>query len=667
MSSISLDDAPPFPIWVLPVDVVLGLDVLKPHEEIKSSLVQWTPGMGDILFCSHTWLKYKFPDSDSNEKLALLKALLTSLKNQSLSIKPQWANSFIMKGAFSLSRKEMANIKFVWLDIASIPQADRDTQLLAIQSIPWYIGRAAYFVVLAGSGWTHESGKSRGINDWARRGWCRLEQLANFLSPAQKPVIICQSTTNMETYPPRGYLGCSCLRYPVGEAEFTVDDDRRSLGPVIQAMIASKQAAALGGHDLVTFRVLHVMMDRLLLGTGVEVEREATLSEWLAALKLDGPSDADECMGALHYAVLAGRVDLAAALLDQGADLSRLITKKYSKQGAQYMIEYADVGVSAFTLALTNRHQPEMIQMLMARGAGASFIDGGGMKSSMGNYFALACIGAINLADKTGTSKYKYNLDVLAEADPSVLLSRCALFGGSNSSLGMTFCGPGVEALEHVLSTYPEASAHWIQNLDGFGASWLSHHMNYCCEPAFVARMLEAGLDVTHAEKPSAKGVRQVMLVMRTLCRLLRNPDNTMFHFGQMYGCVRPTYLHMATAYAHIDALKLLLERTPLDVNGTNALKMTPLHIAARQGHLAIVEVLLAAGADPRAKAERGRTPSGIARSKGHHSIAQRLQVAEQDWRAGEGGKYRVAQVVPAAPANPGGGAKARYSTRYGP
>ena len=118
-----------------------------------------------------------------------------------------------------------------------------------------------------------------------------------------------------------------CLRYPVGEADFTVDDDRRTLGPVIQAMIESKQAAALRGGDVVTFRVLHVMKDRLLLGTGAEEEREATLSEWLAALKLAGPTDADECMGALHYAVLAGRVDLAAVLLDQGADLNRLVTR----------------------------------------------------------------------------------------------------------------------------------------------------------------------------------------------------------------------------------------------------------------------------------------------------------------------------------------------------
>ena len=264
----------------------------------------------------------------------------------------------------------------------------------------------------------------------------------------------------------------------------------------------------------------------------------------------------------------------------------------------------------------------------------------------------MACIGALNLADRTGSCKYKYNLDVLAEADASVLLSRCSLFGGSNSSLGMAFCGPGVEVLEHVLSAYPEASAHWLRTLDGFGASWLSHHMNYCCEPPFISRMLVAGLDVTHAERgrPSAKGVRQVLLVMRTLCRLLRNPDNMMFNFGQMFGCARPTYLHMAAAYAHLDALKLLLERTPLDVNGTNALKMTPLHIAARQGHIAIVEVLLAAGANPRAKAERGRTASGIARSKGHHAIAQRLQRAEAEWRAGEGGRYRVAQFAPAAP-----------------
>ena len=48
-----------YPMFVLPVQKVLGLDKLKTHEEMSSSLVEWKPGMGKVVFCSHTWLHYR--------------------------------------------------------------------------------------------------------------------------------------------------------------------------------------------------------------------------------------------------------------------------------------------------------------------------------------------------------------------------------------------------------------------------------------------------------------------------------------------------------------------------------------------------------------------------------------------------------------------------------
>ena len=39
------------------------IDKMEPHETLqaKGALVEWSPGMGDILFCSHTWLKDGHP------------------------------------------------------------------------------------------------------------------------------------------------------------------------------------------------------------------------------------------------------------------------------------------------------------------------------------------------------------------------------------------------------------------------------------------------------------------------------------------------------------------------------------------------------------------------------------------------------------------------------
>jgi len=53
-----------------------------------------------------------------------------------------------------------------------------------------------------------------------------------------------------------------------------------------------------------------------------------------------------------------------------------------------------------------------------------------------------------------------------------------------------------------------------------------------------------------------------------------------------------------------------------------------PLHEAARQGHVQIVEMLLEAGADPRRVDANGRTPLDLAAAQGHTAIVERLERA---------------------------------------
>ena len=60
---------------------------------------------------------------------------------------------------------------------------------------------------------------------------------------------------------------------------------------------------------------------------------------------------------------------------------------------------------------------------------------------------------------------------------------------------------------------------------------------------------------------------------------------------------------------------------TVLDTTG-------PLHEAARQGHLQIVEMLLDAGANPRRPDAKGRTPLDLAAAQGHTAIVERLERA---------------------------------------
>ncbi len=54
---------------------------------------------------------------------------------------------------------------------------------------------------------------------------------------------------------------------------------------------------------------------------------------------------------------------------------------------------------------------------------------------------------------------------------------------------------------------------------------------------------------------------------------------------------------------------------------------LTPLMIAASGGHEAVVEVLLACGADPAQRDARGRSAAFYARAAGHPDLAKRLDI----------------------------------------
>ena len=54
---------------------------------------------------------------------------------------------------------------------------------------------------------------------------------------------------------------------------------------------------------------------------------------------------------------------------------------------------------------------------------------------------------------------------------------------------------------------------------------------------------------------------------------------------------------------------------------------LTPLMIAAAGGHEAVVELLLACGADPSQRDARGRSAAFYARTAGHPDLAKRLDI----------------------------------------
>ena len=84
------------------------------------------------------------------------------------------------------------------------------------------------------------------------------------------------------------------------------------------------------------------------------------------------------------------------------------------------------------------------------------------------------------------------------------------------------------------------------------------------------------------------------------------------------------TPLHIAAENGHTGMSKLLIEKGA-DVNGKNKHGKTPLHYAAGNGNAAVAELLIEKGADVNAKDKDGKTPLAIAIKAGHEEVANLL------------------------------------------
>ena len=83
--------------------------------------------------------------------------------------------------------------------------------------------------------------------------------------------------------------------------------------------------------------------------------------------------------------------------------------------------------------------------------------------------------------------------------------------------------------------------------------------------------------------------------------------------------------LHRAASLNHPDVVELLVQHDPTYVHARNSFGKTALHDAAERGFLKVVQVLIKAGADLRAKDNRQETPLSFAAASGSIACVQAL------------------------------------------
>uniref|UniRef100_A0A7S4RZH1 Uncharacterized protein n=1 Tax=Alexandrium monilatum TaxID=311494 RepID=A0A7S4RZH1_9DINO len=590
-----------FPMMVARVGDVLNMEMIETHEVLKSKglLREWTPGMGQVTFVSHTWLSTAHPDRDA-VKLRLLQKFLRSILEGQMQIDVHYLQ-VLMFGSKSMSKdflQQSFRDSYIWLDFWSIPQADRDTQLCAIRSIPSYVGDSAFFICLVPSV-LHEDGSLRDRRGWKKRGWCRLENIANALSPARKPCMVVESMSSVFLDHEGDWVDL-----PVGRGDFTVDSDKEVVKPMIQGMVAARQQQAEAEGDLHFFRMLETMKGVLLQGLPAEGEApQAQFDDWMAQMKFSG-KDVTGKMGGwtpLRFAAYLGRQDLALELLQRGADVNAPLAASRLDWGMQSRGSTILHGLS------TLRDDPGMLELLMQHGADPC------RQEPVTGFTALhfAC-----------ASGHCGNIRAIMAGAPQAADVRENL--GAQAWVCSSVRGKA-DALKLFLDDYPEKVGSDPQlTVNGWGHGLCGNAVIDAGDIETLEAVLDRNYDINHVGKVSQRLARSIIRFARTSCHFQRNPSALMEYVAN--GPSMPPVCH-AAYHGNLGAVKLLLDRGA-DVHQTNAYGRTALTFAAMRGHQGIAQLLLSAGAQPDVADRWGRDPVDWARRRGHTALAEVLQEA---------------------------------------
>ncbi|CAK0880945.1 unnamed protein product [Prorocentrum cordatum] len=163
------------PMVLISADAFSKLEQLTSYEELRNTrklvfldteeALAMFKADNSIIFLSHQWLAWGFPD---NATKTHLNAMKRAIKTASARVGA--------KGAGSRCAWENT---YVWVDYCSIDH--RGMQMLAVSSLPVYSASADIFVIIAPPA-EHQSSRRCDLQSYNARGWCRAEMLAKICS-----------------------------------------------------------------------------------------------------------------------------------------------------------------------------------------------------------------------------------------------------------------------------------------------------------------------------------------------------------------------------------------------------------------------------------------------------------------------------------------------------
>lgn len=546
---------------------------------MQDRLVEWSCGM-TVIFVSHQWLADRHPDPKGLQLAELRKAFMNLFSGE-LSISSAMETELFLRSFTTMSAETVTKIRssYIWYDYWSIPQvslapADEREETVrdmvnAVNTIPQYVARSEFFFALCPDLVHEDTGVPCSFATWLRRGWCRLEMVSRGLcgdyAPRNDTFVLVRSGSDAIFQGALRWLGAI-----VGDGDFTVEEDRKLLRPVVKALMDDYTVAMAKSSDALGLaKSRYVLAIRATLLQGLGNEDHASLEEspeeeaatFLDRFGFRTLSDRGEAgLGPLHCAALEGRPRVAQAAVQAGADVN-------SSLGASVEELNLTEGSTALTLAGTQGHA-EMVGCLLSLRADTERSD------VTGSY-------TIHLTVLHGTmmsSCFHHDkvLELLLQHRANI---ESAPFIGARPLCATCGTGTNTKSMEKLLSH--GASVNWTSHMGG---------------PLHNVALWGQG---------TAEAVDLLVKYAADVNAVVQPPDASSRLF---LSCA-----HWASSLGRTSELWQVLQA----LEGA-----TPLLAAALRGHKELCEALLARRADQSCRNARGQSALDIARMRGNAHVA---------------------------------------------
>jgi len=402
--------------------------IMEVHQELKKRdfLINWRDVSSDaeIVFVSHEWLSWAHPDPNG-EQLRVLCRVLKRLKEGELDTEMDPFHTILYKHKFTTKGKdwkEMLRKTYLWVDWFSMPQSSivkeekigkekmavlRKEGSMAIQSIPAYVERSDFIMILVPSLYHSDRKVPTCYRTWRRRGWCLLELYAAVMArDSSNPPLLVRS----ERGTPSWMCPLEVMKLSIGLADFTccqrnhvvttetqkimsggsvkkIPCDKPIAGGIFEQLIKAKINHLFDASgDFVMARLYYMLKHWWMRGLNhenkklIKDENQSVVVKFKKKLRwCKDESWFDSAgVGILAYAVMSDEIHVVRELLQElkrdfkGDEYTRRLESHFRDEG------YVALGIPGRTTTLMSAMMlasPEIVSMLLEHGANVDSVD----------------------------------------------------------------------------------------------------------------------------------------------------------------------------------------------------------------------------------------------------------------------------------------------------